>query len=287
MFNKGKSKKKYGSKKLATASKAKTRTGGSITSTLQQAIDAGKLSGVNAAATSSAPPVSSATKTLSIAKEKTANLLQEQAPSPLPPSLADPVVKLNGNAKASTSTSGGDTAVDETVLKTSFDDVSSLTTQKNEETVSEQELVHVSKTVEGDEQELVNVSKTVEGDEEPDVASNLYEGAKGVWIWGKLNVPFADVLMGFAESVANSVLEVTTGNNLHKVDEKVIKPHLTVFDAAILNPALRAMVDSILESEQSKEQNPFHSFLLAILRPPVRFLIKVDEEATGETSVEG
>lgn len=125
-------------------------------------------------------------------------------------------------------------------------------------------------------------------EQEPDIVSNLYGGVKGAWMWSKSHIPLANIWMGLTESVANSVLELATGNGLHSMDEKVIRPQLYGLDAKVLNPAIHALVDAVLKSNNSKEQNPLHSILLALLGPPVRFLVG-DEDAklTGETSTEG
>jgi hypothetical protein len=164
-----------------------------------------------------------------------------------------------------------DTPVDKSALAAPYDEVSPSSPEKTKVTFTLPE----------------KDTKTSEGDDEPDLVSNMYNGVKGAWMWSKSHVPLANLWMGLTESVANSVLEVATGNNLHAMDEKIIQPHITGFDSKILNPAIHALVDAILRDE-GKDPNPLQSILLSILRPPVRFLVHDDgTKMTGETSVEG
>jgi hypothetical protein len=57
---------------------------------------------------------------------------------------------------------------------------------------------------------------------------------------------------------------------LRDMDEKIIRPHLTGFDTDVLNPAIHASVDAILDDKEP--QNPVQKFVFAPLRSPVRAL---------------
>jgi hypothetical protein len=125
---------------------------------------------------------------------------------------------------------------------------------------------------------------------EPDVASHLYEGAKGAWAWSKCHIPLASLWMGLTESFANSVIQTSLGRNLNEVDQTIIKPHIAGFDSDLLNPAIHAVVEAIMKegdrndvsssgpsSHKTKDSHPYNflrQFIFALLRPPVHFLIK-------------
>jgi hypothetical protein len=135
---------------------------------------------------------------------------------------------------------------------TPYDEVSTTTPEKTEGT-----------------NEMFTPKKNYDG-KEPDVSIHVYDGAKGLWAWGKSNVPLAGFFMGFTETVASSIVTAATGTNLRDMDEKIIRPHLTGFDTDVLNPAIHASVDAILDDKEP--QNPVQKFVFAPLRSPVRAL---------------
>jgi hypothetical protein len=133
-----------------------------------------------------------------------------------------------------------------------YDEVSTTTPEKTEGT-----------------NEMFTPKKNYDG-KEPDVSIHVYDGAKSLWAWGKSNVPLAGFFMGFTETVASSIVTAATGTNLRDMDEKIIRPHLTGFDTDVLNPAIHASVDAILDDKEP--QNPVQKFVFAPLRSPVRAL---------------
>lgn len=86
-----------------------------------------------------------------------------------------------------------------------------------------------------------------------DVVEHVYEGAKGVWAWGK-GVAIFKPFMGIAEGVTNKVLGVA-GTSLQDIDG-MITPKLADFDTTVLNPAI-AKVVNILMATASKGEDTF------------------------------
>lgn len=86
-----------------------------------------------------------------------------------------------------------------------------------------------------------------------DVVEHVYEGAKGVWAWGK-GVAVFKPFLGLAEGVTNKVLSVA-GTSLADLDGK-ITPKLHDFDTSVLNPAIAKIVD-ILMATANKGEDTF------------------------------
>jgi hypothetical protein len=76
-----------------------------------------------------------------------------------------------------------------------------------------------------------------------DPAMHVYDGAKGVWAWGK-GLPIVSPFLGITEAVAGKVVGVV-GTSLPDIDGK-IKPKLADLDGKLLNPAISAVVGVIL-----------------------------------------
>ena len=105
---------------------------------------------------------------------------------------------------------------------------------------------------------------------EPDVCIQVYDGAKGAWAWSKSHLPLADFVLGVTETITSSIVTAATGTNLRDMDEKVFQPHLAGFDQDVLNPAIHATIDAILD--ETEPRNPVQKFVFSLLRPPVRAL---------------
>lgn len=109
-----------------------------------------------------------------------------------------------------------------------------------------------------------------------DVAEHVYEGAKGVWAWGK-GVAIFKPFLGIAEAVAGKVAGVV-GTSLEDIDG-TIKPKLHEFDDGILNPSIAKIVEIIL-STASKGDETLRPIIEAILKP--LGIIKIED---GEAEV--
>lgn len=81
-------------------------------------------------------------------------------------------------------------------------------------------------------------------DKTPDAAMTVYDTVKNVWTWGK-DVPILGFGEGIVESVAGKILSVA-GTSLPELD-KDIKPHVTSLDTKFLNPAIDAIVSTIMK----------------------------------------
>lgn len=116
-----------------------------------------------------------------------------------------------------------------------------------------------------------NMSNTNQ-DVNPEVASHVYEGVKGVWGWGKEQMVISTFL-GMAEGIAGKVVGVM-GTDLEEIDGN-IKPQLTKVDKDILNPAISAIV-GILMKVAGKSENILKPIIVSILKPVG--LIKADQK---------
>jgi len=108
----------------------------------------------------------------------------------------------------------------------------------------------------------VSPSTTVEA--HPDAAEHVYEGAKGVWAWGK-GVPVFSPFMGLAEAVAGKALEVT-GTTLEEVDQNLITPQLKNLDSGVLNPAIETVVGIVLGAA-GKTEEIIKPIIITVLSP--------------------
>lgn len=111
-----------------------------------------------------------------------------------------------------------------------------------------------------------------------DPASHVYDGAKGVWGWGK-GVPVVSTFLGITEAVAGKVVGMA-GTSLPDIDGH-IKPHLAGLDEKFLNPAVDAIVGVILNAVD-KTGDIVKPVVFAILKPIG--LIK-DKAENPETTV--
>jgi len=93
--------------------------------------------------------------------------------------------------------------------------------------------------------EPTNTTTTTPAAEEAsfDVSQQAYEKVKGVWVWGK-GVPLVGFAEGIAEGIASKVVGIV-GTNLGEIDDQV-KPRLSGFDKAVLNPAIAAVVGAVM-----------------------------------------
>lgn len=94
-----------------------------------------------------------------------------------------------------------------------------------------------------------------------DVAEHVYQGAKGVWAWGK-GIPVFKPFMGIAEGFTNKVLSVA-GTSLQAIDD-IIAPKLADLDNGVLNPAIANLV-GILQSTASKGEDTLAPIVQSIL----------------------
>jgi hypothetical protein len=105
-----------------------------------------------------------------------------------------------------------------------------------------------------------------------DPAENAYDAAKGVWAWGK-GVFVMKHFLGIAEGVAGKVVSMA-GSTLEDLDHAIM-PRLQEWDDSILNPALQALVGTILGAVK-KSVDIFKPVVFAILKPIG--LIKEDDK---------
>jgi hypothetical protein len=109
--------------------------------------------------------------------------------------------------------------------------------------------------------------------EHPDAASHLYEGIKGAWAWGK-TLPVVSPFMGMGEAIAGKVVGVA-GTDFEEIDTQ-LKPKLSEFDIGVLNPALEAIIATLLGAMGKSED--FIKPIIKILLNPLS-LIKKDAES--------
>lgn len=95
-----------------------------------------------------------------------------------------------------------------------------------------------------------------------DVASHVYDSAKGVWGWGK-GVFFVGPFLGIAEGVAGTVVSVV-GKNLGDVD-KGVAGKLHQVDDCILNPTINTVLGLIIGASDKTQE---------MLKPIVNTLLK-------------
>jgi len=115
-----------------------------------------------------------------------------------------------------------------------------------------------------------------------DAAANVYEGAKGIWAWGK-SVPVFSPFMGFTEAVAGKALETVAGTNLQDLDGN-IKPQLKGFDSGILNPAVETVAGMMLGAAGKVEQIFKPIFVLVLY--PFKMLGQQPANETPEVTTE-
>jgi hypothetical protein len=109
-----------------------------------------------------------------------------------------------------------------------------------------------------------------------DPAEKAYDAAKGVWAWGKGAFAVKHFL-GIAEAVAGKAVGMA-GSTLEDLDHAIM-PRLQKWDDSILNPALQAMVGTILGAVK-KSEDIFKPVVFAILKPIG--LIKEDDKKSSE-----
>ena len=113
-----------------------------------------------------------------------------------------------------------------------------------------------------------------------DVAEHVYEGAKGVWAWGKGIVVFKP-FMGIAEGVSNKVLGIA-GTSLQGLDNE-ITPKLADIDNSLLNPAIAKIVGVIM-STFSKGEDTLGPLVQTILNAVG--VSKIEDKKTPEPAPE-
>jgi hypothetical protein len=106
----------------------------------------------------------------------------------------------------------------------------------------------------------------------PDVTTHVYEGAKGVWAWGK-GVPVVSLGLGIAEAVASKAVSVV-GTDFEEIDAN-IKPNLAGFDKDVLNPTIAKLVE-ILMGTKGKTEDIIKPIIHALMHPMT--LIKKEPE---------
>ena len=96
-----------------------------------------------------------------------------------------------------------------------------------------------------------------------DVATHVYDSAKGVWGWGK-GVFFVGPFLGLAEGVAGTVVSVV-GKNLGDIDKGVaVKLHQV--DDGILNPTINAVLNLVIGASD-KTQDMLKPIIDTLLKP--------------------
>lgn len=96
-----------------------------------------------------------------------------------------------------------------------------------------------------------------------DPAEKVYDTAKGVWAWGKGIFVFSP-FMGLAEGVAGKVVSFA-GSDLKEVDG-FFNEHLHQLDSKVLNPAIEAVVRTILATV-NKTENFVKPIVSTALKP--------------------
>lgn len=114
-----------------------------------------------------------------------------------------------------------------------------------------------------------------------DAAEHVYDSAKGIWAWGK-GVMVVKPFLGIAEGVAGKFVSLT-GSSLESLDGAVID-QLHGLDDKVLNPAIQAIVGTILQAA-SKSEDILKPIIFAILKP--LGLIKDEAENPELTTVKG
>jgi hypothetical protein len=116
-----------------------------------------------------------------------------------------------------------------------------------------------------------------ETDMHVDAAEKVYDTAKGAWAWGKGVMIFSPFL-GLTEAVAGKIVSIA-GSSLEDLDHAII-PKLQEVDDSLLNPAMQAVVKTVL-SAFHKSEDIIKPIIIAILKPIG--LIKEDGETTKKT----
>jgi len=95
-----------------------------------------------------------------------------------------------------------------------------------------------------------------------DVSQHIYEGAKGVWSFGK-GIFIVKPFLGIAEGMASKVVGVV-GSDLESVDKNLIKPKLVGLDTVLINPIVGAVVGVVTPAVQTAGNvvTPIFKFML-------------------------
>ena len=103
--------------------------------------------------------------------------------------------------------------------------------------------------------------------EHVDAAEKVYEGAKGIWTWGK-GIPVAGFFMGVTEGAAGKVIEVATGGDKSKVSDLDggVLGILKVVDDQVLNPTVHKIASLILGAA-GKTEAIFKPILITCMKP--------------------
>jgi len=112
-----------------------------------------------------------------------------------------------------------------------------------------------------------------------DAAANVYEGAKGVWAWGK-GVAVFSPFMGMAEAVAGKALQVA-GTNMEELDSNIV-PQLKNLDSGILNPAIEKVTEVMLGAAGKAEEIVKPIFVL--IMSPFKMLEQQPSNETPEVT---
>lgn len=109
----------------------------------------------------------------------------------------------------------------------------------------------------------------------PNVTQHVYDGAKGVWAWGK-GVGVISPFMGIAEAVVDKAVHVA-GTNFEEIDG-TLKKELGGLDEKFVNPAVEALV-KFLTSTVSKSDETLRPVVMMFLGP----FLKMIEDKPDET----
>jgi hypothetical protein len=80
----------------------------------------------------------------------------------------------------------------------------------------------------------------------PDPATHVYNGVKGVWAWGKEHGILVSPFFKITEGIANRVIGIVLNSDLQEVDENLVRPIFVGFDNHLLNPVIHSIVSTSL-----------------------------------------
>lgn len=80
----------------------------------------------------------------------------------------------------------------------------------------------------------------------PDPATHVYNGVKGVWAWGREHAVLVSPFLKVTEGIANKVVGIVLHSSLQEVDENLVRPIFGVLDDHFLNPVIHTIVSTSL-----------------------------------------
>jgi hypothetical protein len=80
----------------------------------------------------------------------------------------------------------------------------------------------------------------------PDPATHVYNGVKGVWAWGREHAILVSPFLKVTEGIANKVVGIVLHSSLQEVDENLVRPMFGGLDNHFLNPVIHTIVSTSL-----------------------------------------